>query len=90
MPDLAPLPPRPQDSDDATLRWFAGVPLGTNPLILLDFFTLLAIAWVVSWGALVATQFVLGGYVDVSHYKGAAVVASYLSLIFIGFYGVVC
>ncbi|MDY4031882.1 MAG: hypothetical protein SOY64_02275 [Pyramidobacter sp.] len=82
--------PHGQDAGDAALRWFVGVPLGTNPLILLDFSTLLAIAWVVSWGALVATQFVLGGYVDISHYKGAAVVASYLSLIFIGFYGVIC
>jgi len=82
--------PHDQDDGNAALRWFTGVPLGTNPLILLDFVTLLAIAWVVSWGALVATQFVLGGYVDVSHYKGAAVVASYLSLIFIGFYGVIC
>ncbi|RKJ78894.1 MULTISPECIES: hypothetical protein [unclassified Pyramidobacter] len=82
--------PHGRDAGDAALRWFVGVPLGTNPLILLDFITLLAIAWVVSWGALVATQFVLGGYVDVSHYKGAAVVASYLSLIFIGFYGVIC
>ncbi|MCI6260670.1 MAG: hypothetical protein MR616_05955 [Pyramidobacter sp.] len=82
--------PHGQDAGDAALRWFTGVPLGTNPLILLDFVTLLAIAWVVSWGALIATQFVLGGYVDVSHYKGAAVVASYLSLVFIGFYCVIC
>ncbi|MGI6075398.1 MAG: hypothetical protein ACOYD9_03415 [Pyramidobacter sp.] len=74
----------------AALRWYTGVPLGTNPLILLDFFTLLAIAWVVSWAALIATQFVLGGYVNLTHYKGAAVVASYLSLIFIGFYVVAC
>ena len=90
MLDGARTPTHGQNADDAALRWFTGVPLGTKPLILLDFFTLLAIAWVVSWGALIATQFVLGGYVDLTHYRGAAVVASYLSLIFIGFYCVIC
>ncbi|MDY3868724.1 MAG: hypothetical protein SOZ52_05085 [Pyramidobacter sp.] len=72
------------------LRWFVGVPLGTNPLILLDFFIVLAIAWLVSWLALLALQFLFGGFLETSHLFGGAVVASYISLIFIALFLVIC
>ena len=72
------------------LRWYVGVPLGTNPLILLDLSILLTIGWSVSWLSLLALQAGFGGYVDASHVKGAALVSGYLVLAFLGLFGVVC
>ena len=46
------------------LRWYVGVPLGTNPLILLDLSILLTVGWSVSWLSLLALQAGFGGYVD--------------------------
>ena len=68
---------RTEGSLPSRLRWYVGVPLGTNPLILLDL-------------SLLALQAGFGGYVDASHVKGAALVSGYLVLVFLGLFGVVC
>ena len=67
-----------------------GVPLGTNPLILLDLGTVLAISWTVTWAALLMLQLVLGGDVDSSHFRGAATVANYLTLVFLALFVIIC
>ena len=81
---------RTEGSPPSRLRWYVGVPLGTNPLILLDLSILLTIGWSVSWLSLLALQAGFGGYVDASHVKGAALVSGYLVLAFLGLFGVVC
>lgn len=72
------------------LRWYVGVPLGTNPLILLDLAILLSIGWAVSWLALLALQAGFGGFLEVSHLREAAGTAGYLILIFLALFGAVC
>ena len=72
------------------LRWFVGVPLGTNPLILVDLVTVLAIAWGVSFLALLLLQFALGGYLAPDHLGAAADLSSYLTLVFVALYLVIC
>lgn len=79
-----------ESSGEKQLRWFVGVPLGTNPLILLDFGTLLIIAWGVSWVALLLLQFVMGGGIELAHLRDAAAVASYLTVVFTGLYLLIC
>ena len=47
---------RTEGSPPSRLRWYVGVPLGTNPLILLDLSILLTVGWSVSWLSLLALQ----------------------------------
>ena len=63
------------------LRWSAGVPVGTNPLILLDFFTIMAVVFLLAWLILLAAQFYFDGFVQMQHVRGAAVVALDLCLL---------
>ena len=72
-----------------TLRWTAGVPVGTNPLILLDFFTIEAVVFLLSWLILLTAQFYFDGFVRLSHVRGAAVIALDLCLLCAVFYIVV-
>ena len=71
------------------LRWSAGVPVGTNPLILLDFFTIMAVVFLLAWLILLAAQFYFDGFVQMQHVRGAAVVALDLCLLCAVFYVVV-
>lgn len=72
------------------LRWAVGVPLGSNPLIILDFLSILVIVWLISWMALLIAQFYFDGFVHLQHLKGAAVLASDLSALLTIFYLGVC
>ena len=79
------MPSRPRDE----LRWTSGVPVGTNPLILLDFLTIEAVVFLLSWLILLAAQFYFDGFVHLSHVRGAAVIALDLCLLCALFYVVV-
>ena len=72
------------------IRWCAGVPVGTNPLILLDFLTILIIIALLCWGILLAAQFYFDGHVEPVHLYGAAVIAFDLCLLSTVFYAIVC
>ena len=71
------------------IRWYAGVPVGSNPLILLDFFTIMVISAVLCWGILLLAQFYFDGHVALPHLYGAAVIAFDLCLLFSAFYVIV-
>ena len=71
------------------LRWTAGVPVGTNPLILLDFLTIEAVVFLLAWLILLAAQFYFDGFVHLSHVRGAAVIGLDLCLLCAVFYVVV-
>ncbi len=77
-------------NDAPTLAWYAGVPLGSNPLILLDFLSLLAVSFMICWFVVLASQFYFDGYVERAHLWGAAVIAADLCFLFTIFYAVVC
>lgn len=64
------------------LRWFVGVPIATNPLILLDVLLVLCIAWGLMAVILMALQLWFGGYLNRTHLTGAAWVSGYVTLIF--------
>ncbi len=64
------------------LRWFVGVPIATNPLILLDVVSVLCIAWGLMAIVLLALQLWFGGYLDRTHLTGAAWVSGYVTLVF--------
>ena len=84
------MPPSSQkQSSSPALRWSAGVPVGTNPLILLDFFTIMAVVFLLAWLILLAAQFYFDGFVQMQHVRGAAVVALDLCLLCTVFYVVV-
>ena len=76
-------------AQDEGLRWYAGVPVGTNPLILLDFATILTVAFLLTWLILLASQFYFDGSVQAVHLRGAAVIAFDFCLLFTLFYVVV-
>ena len=61
------------------LSWRVGVPVGSNPLILLDFASILVVAFLLAWLVLLAAQF----------YFGAIVAFDFCVLLAI-FYAVVC
>lgn len=63
-------------------RWFVGIPLATNPLILLDVFSVLILAWGVMTVLLLGLQFVLGGYVDIRHPVEAISISGYVTAVF--------
>lgn len=69
--------------DERGLRWYAGVPIGTNPLILTDIGTILVLLWGAAMLSVTLLQLILGGSVEGSHVQGAAVFATYL-ILFVG------
>lgn len=72
------------------LRWYAGVPLGSNPLIFLDFVSLIAVVFMIGWFVVLAAQFYFDGYVAREHLWGAAVISADLCFLFAVFYAAVC
>lgn len=81
---------RPNKEPHRRLDWYIGVPLGSNPLILLDLVSLLAVAFVLCWVVLLAAQFWFDGFVELGHLWAAAIVAAHLCLLFTAFYVIVC
>lgn len=67
-------------SEKTGLRWYAGVPVATNPLILIDIGSLLVLLWVGALLFITVAQLLLGGGLQGSHVQGAAVFATYLAL----------
>ena len=73
----------PRKTSPDRLRWFVGVPVGTNPLILLDVGIMIAIAWMVSFVVLFGLQRAFGGSVGWPQIRDILTVSSYLSLVFL-------
>jgi hypothetical protein len=67
-----------------TLRWFAGVPIGTNPLILMDLGMVLAILWAGSFVFLIFLQLLFGKTLNRIQISAAVGFASFLALFIIG------
>ena len=73
------------------LRWFCGVPVLANPLILIDLFSAVVIMWFVTVLLVVAAQALLGdGPLLGSHIAAACVWASYVAVLMPLMYFAVC
>lgn len=72
------------------LSWHVGVPVGSNPLILLDFASILVIIFLLAWLILLTAQFYFDGFVTAVHVWSGAVVAFDLCVLLVIFYAVVC
>ncbi len=83
MSKRSPVVPTPRRG---TLRWFVGIPIGTNPLILMDTASVLVVAWCVMAVILLVLQLWFGGYLNASHLRGAAWVSGYVTLVFAGIF----
>lgn len=81
--------PRGVGSSDAHLSWQCGVPIVTNPLLFFDLIAALCIAWAVSWLALIGLQLCLEGRVTSTNVTQAAIVACWLSFVFIAVFAFV-
>jgi hypothetical protein len=66
------------------MRWFSGVPILTNPLILKDLVVTLAILWVSVLAVVAVAQAVLGTSLGWNHIYAAAMFASYVDLSIVG------
>ncbi len=62
-----------------TLRWFCGVPVFANPLILLDLLSASALLWFGTVLAMAAAQRIFGGALHGEHLRAASIFASYLA-----------
>ena len=60
------------------LRWFAGVPVGTNPFILKDLAGTLALLWPGTVAFVAAAQLVIAGTIGLPHLAVAATIACYV------------
>ncbi|NLL37140.1 MAG: hypothetical protein GX256_06425 [Fretibacterium sp.] len=67
--------------DDDVLRWYVGVPIGTNPLILMDFATVLVLVWAFAITAVVLLQLFFGHSLTGEHIQAAARLATRLVLL---------
>ncbi|MGI6074985.1 MAG: hypothetical protein ACOYD9_01270 [Pyramidobacter sp.] len=72
------------------LQWYVGVPIGSNPLILVDFATALVVTFLLCFLVILAAQFYFDGYVGGAHLRGAAIISADLCLLLCVFYAVVC
>ena len=85
--------PKQQDGErcGAVLRWFCGVPVLANPLILIDLFSAVVIMWFVTVLLVVGAQALLGeGPLLKSHIAAACVWATYVSALMPLMYFAVC
>lgn len=74
-----------------TLRWFCGVPVLTNPLILIDLLTGTAALWFVTVLIMALAQLMFGtGPLQGSHIAAASIYASYLTALVLLLFAVVC
>ena len=72
------------------LSWRVGVPVGSNPLILLDFASILVVAFLLAWLVLLAAQFYFDGFVTAAHVWSGAIVAFDFCVLLAIFYALVC
>lgn len=75
---------------ETPLQWYVGVPIGSNPLIFVDFVTALIVTFSLSFLVILAAQFYFDGYIGEAHLRGAAVISADLCLLLCVFYAVVC
>ncbi|MGI6076349.1 MAG: hypothetical protein ACOYD9_08335 [Pyramidobacter sp.] len=69
------------------LRWFCGVPIFANPLILMDLFSALVILWLLTALLMVCAQLFLGdGPLLASHLTAASVFAGWLVIFSLALY----
>lgn len=68
----------PQSSEDASLRWFVGVPVVTNPFMILDILTLAVLAFGGAMIFITAGQELIGGGLSRSALMAAAAYAGYV------------
>ena len=74
------MPDREDGKKNAAPRWFCGVPILANPLILTDFLTALVLVWFFTVLIMALAQLLLGsGGLLPSHLTAATVYASYLA-----------
>ncbi|OON89169.1 hypothetical protein [Pyramidobacter sp. C12-8] len=74
-----------------TLRWFCGVPVLTNPLILIDLLTGTAALWFVTVLIMALAQLMFGtGSLQGSHIAAASIYASYLTALVLFLFAAVC
>ncbi|MGP1413441.1 hypothetical protein [Pyramidobacter piscolens] len=74
-----------------TLRWFCGVPVLTNPLILIDLFAAAVTLWFATVLVMALAQVMFGaGALQGSHLAAASIYASYLTLLALLLFAVVC
>ncbi len=87
MPDA----PGQRESAERTLRWFCGVPVLTNPLLLMDLASVLVILWFVTVLIMALAQVTFGGgALEETHLTAASIYASYLVLLVGVLFVVVC
>ena len=85
------MPKTERERRGSVMRWFCGVPVLANPIILIDLFTAVVIIWFVSVLLVVAAQALLGdGPLLGAHIAAACVWASYVSASMPLMYAVVC
>ena len=83
--------PGQRESTGRTLRWFCGVPVLTNPLLLMDLASALVILWFVTVLVMALAQVVFGGgALAGTHLTAASIYASYLVLLVGILFVVVC
>ncbi len=66
------------------LRWYVGVPIATNPLILVDMGTILALLWIGGLLSVVLIQLLTARTLTGAQVQGAAAYATYLILFVAG------
>ena len=85
------MPKNERERRDGVMRWFCGVPVLANPIILIDLFTAVVIIWFVSVLLVVGAQALLGdGPLLGAHIAAACVWATYVAAAMPLMYAVIC
>ena len=79
------MPKNERERRGSVMRWFCGVPVLANPIILIDLFTAVVIIWFVSVLLVVGAQALLG-----AHIAAACVWATYVAAAMPLMYAVIC
>ena len=72
------------------LKWEVGVPVGSNPLIIIDFLSLILVIWGISYLVIIAAQLFFGGEVGKPQLWGAAVLSTDMAVLCVIFYLFTC
>jgi hypothetical protein len=85
------MPKNERERRGGVMRWFCGVPVLANPIILIDLFTAVVIIWFVSVLLVVGAQALLGdGPLLGAHIAAACVWATYVAAAMPLMYAVIC
>ncbi len=85
------MPKNERERRGCVMRWFCGVPVLANPIILIDLFTAVVIIWFVSVLLVVGAQALLGdGPLLGAHIAAACVWATYVAAAMPLMYAVIC